>query len=124
MINELAKDIHRNATDKGFWDKERNIGEILMLIVTEISEAMEADRRDRYSLVDSEYADEFLRTEDDDEFVFDFKNAVKDTFQDELADACIRIFDLAFARGIDLEWHIKAKMRYNKSREHTHGKKY
>jgi NTP pyrophosphatase (non-canonical NTP hydrolase) len=49
---------------------------------------------------------------------------VKDTFEDELADAAIRIFDLAHSKGIDLQKHIEAKMRYNATREHMHGKKY
>ena len=37
-LNELAELCHSIAKEKGFWDKERNIGEALMLIVTEIAE--------------------------------------------------------------------------------------
>jgi hypothetical protein len=36
----------------------------------------------------------------------------------------IRVMDLAAFKGIDLEAHIKAKMRYNATREKYHGKKY
>ena len=32
--------------------------------------------------------------------------------------------DLAAFEGVDLEKHIKAKMRFNSLREHKHGKKY
>ena len=54
----------------------------------------------------------------------EFEKSVKNTFEDELADIMIRVMDLAAFKGIDLESHIKAKMRYNAMREHKHGKKY
>jgi NTP pyrophosphatase (non-canonical NTP hydrolase) len=53
-----------------------------------------------------------------------FAKDVKDTFEDELADAVIRIADLCGYLNIDLESHIKAKMRYNETRPHKHGKEY
>ena len=48
MINELAKQVHENAKAKGFFDKEKNIGEMLCLIHSEVSEALEADRNEKY----------------------------------------------------------------------------
>jgi len=36
----------------------------------------------------------------------------------------IRVMDLAAIKGVNLEMHIKAKMRYNALRPHKHGKKY
>ena len=53
-----------------------------------------------------------------------FEHHVKDTFEDELADAVIRILDLCGAKGIDIEKHIELKMKYNETRERMHGKKY
>ena len=123
MINQLAKEIHENAVSKGFWDKDRNLGEMLMLIVSEVSEAMEADRKSRYTKL-SKLSRMNLAGQDNSVFLELFKIHVKDTFEDELADACVRIFDLAYSRCIDLEWHIKQKMRYNTTREKMHGKKY
>jgi hypothetical protein len=29
-INVISRQIHENARAKGFWDKERNVGEMLM----------------------------------------------------------------------------------------------
>ena len=60
----------------------------------------------------------------DKDFIEHFEKTEKDTFQDELADAVIRILDLAEHFEIDLQAHIKAKHRYNTTREFMHGKKY
>ncbi len=54
----------------------------------------------------------------------EFEVAIKNSFEDELADVMIRVMDLAAFKGIDLEYHIKMKMAYNAMREHKHGKKY
>lgn len=124
-IIELSKQIHDNARDKGFWDKDRNVGEMLMLIVSEASEAMEADRIGKYSdwlLGDPPIIQ--VDQLDDAEFKRLFESQVKGTMEDELADVVIRCMDFMYARNADLEWHIKAKMRYNKMRPHMHGKKY
>ena len=43
-LNELCELCHSIAVEKGFWEKERNVGEALMLVVTELAEAMEAHR--------------------------------------------------------------------------------
>jgi hypothetical protein len=51
MINKLSKEIHQNAKDKGFYDNEKNIGEMLCLIHSEVTEALEADRKCRQAPV-------------------------------------------------------------------------
>ncbi len=43
---------------------------------------------------------------------------------DKYTDVMIRVMDLANYKGIDLEFHVKAKMRYNSLRPYKHGKKY
>ncbi len=142
MINKLAKSVHENAVKKGFYEGEKNTGEILCLIHSEVSEALEADRvnnnvLDRFDILLSPFEyfknfNEFLNSltddsvdyTDDEKFKRAFSTIVKDTFEDELADVVIRVMDLAAYKGIDLEAHIKAKIRYNSLREHKHGKKY
>ena len=131
MINKLAEEVHANAKNKGFFDTEKNIGEMLCLIHSEVSEALEADRKNHYTnlkedwyikgLADPNYGASFNGNES---FKNEFEKSVKNTFEDELADVMIRVMDLAAFKGIDLESHIKAKMRYNAMREHKHGKKY
>lgn len=272
-LRETARQIHENNKAKGFWDKERNVGEMLMLVVSELSEALEADREGRYvnnaPLELITYRDEYeiwkevdgypdyevsnqgnvrsldmqvwggkvyytkqgkllapgiggtgyntvslrgetqkvsilvakafcegyedglivnhingvktddysnnlewitygennshairsglktpyrkLTREEMVDIAFRCKNKEKhlsiqkdypfisksrisgisrkkeqftEAFEFELADAVIRILDMAEGFGIDLEWHIKAKMKYNSMRPHMHGKKY
>ena len=43
-VNQMCELCHSIALEKGFWDEKRNMGEALMLIVTELAEAMEAYR--------------------------------------------------------------------------------
>ncbi len=54
----------------------------------------------------------------------DIIKAIPITFEDEAADMMIRVMDLASYLGIDLDAHVKAKMRYNSLRPIKHGKKY
>lgn len=126
MINKLAKKVHQNAKSKGFFDDKKNIGEMLMLIVTEVAEACEADRED--SFADWNNFNLELKAQQnaghEDAWKTAFDIHIKDTFEDELADIMIRVMDLAAFKGIDLESHIEAKMNRNSLRKHKHGKKY
>ena len=130
-INELVRKAHKNAIDKGFYQEKREIGTALMLIVSELSEALEADRNDRranlkaYELLlkDSDNLG-FTEEEQDDYLSQNFKIAIKDTLEDELADAVIRICDLCGYLNIDLERHIQYKLFYNSLRDERHGKRY
>jgi NTP pyrophosphatase (non-canonical NTP hydrolase) len=48
-MEQLIKKAHGMAKEKGFWDSERNKSELLMLIVSELSEALEALRKNHYA---------------------------------------------------------------------------
>ena len=127
-MEQIIKQAHLMAKEKGFWETERNVPEMLMLIVSEVAEALEALRKDHFC--DKKIASDLH---------FDVKNAfemvkepwkkgfeenVKSSFEDELADVAIRLFDLCGGLDIDLEKHIQIKMKYNSLREHKHGKKF
>jgi NTP pyrophosphatase (non-canonical NTP hydrolase) len=122
MINELAKEIHENNKAKGFYDDpDKNVGEMLCLIHSEVSEALEADRKEIFATGNIYSVNGWTNNRI---FKTRFEMHVKDSFEDELADIMIRVMDLAAYKGVDLDEHIKAKVRYNKLREYKHGKKY
>lgn len=126
-LNGLAQTIFNANREKGFWDKERNIGELLMLVTSELGEAMEAHRKDRFAdrprFNGSKVAYSEVAAKD---FAHKkaFESHIKDTFEDEIADAMIRLFDMCGGLGIDIEYHIEQKLAYNKTRERLHGKSY
>jgi len=101
-VNSISQDVHGLAMQKGWWDNPRNDGELLMLIVTELAESCEALRHGNPP----------------DDKIPEFSGA-----EAELADACIRIFDMAAARGYRLGEAIIAKHKFNATREKMHGGK-
>lgn len=119
-INLSAQTIYQNNKAKGFWDKERNVGEMLMLVTSELGEAMEAHRKGRFAKLQE--AQDIIAGGGDFKIAFD--KHIKDTFEDEIADAIIRLLDMSAGLGIDIEKHIQAKVQYNKSRAKLHGKNY
>lgn len=124
-LNELMDKIHQNAVAKGFWERDPNLGEKLMLIVTELAEALEVHRKKGGVIVlPSEGSKLSLERLPDEFFPETFSIQVKDTFPDEMADALIRILDLCGKLNIDIAWHVEQKMRYNATRPRLHGKAY
>lgn len=106
-IPEFQKAIHANAIKKGFFEKEKNIGEMLALIHSEVSEALEAEREDKH------FTGSMLAVNGwtaDVDFAADYKTKLKGTFEEEMADIVIRVMDLCEFKGIDLEQQIIAKM--------------
>lgn len=182
-LNKLRDSAYTIACEHGWHDNEQSDETLLMLIITELAEAVNADRKDRHA-----YRDKFhdaLRTDDDNEmWSMLFEQYIKDSVEDELADVVIRSLDLAGSRGfdltpaylvierivslkdhnsfaeicyyisgiitsepdaieericfvlafligycqftgIDLDWHVEQKMKYNSLRPYKHGdKKY
>lgn len=132
-IQNLIKASHGMAKGNGFWDEERNVSEMLMLIVSEVAEAQEALRKNHYAdkgLCDDLAHDLHLDAQDE-EFTYSredwnahFAKHIKSSFEDELADVAIRLFDLCGGLNIDLEKHIVLKMHYNSTRPRKHGKAF
>lgn len=102
MLRKLIDGAYSCACIHGFHDKELSIRHLMMLIITEISEAVEADRKGLHADIDS-YYDEVRYGADiyDKDLRSPFEKFVKSTLEDELADVCIRIFDLCGTLGIE-----------------------
>ena len=102
-LNGFARQCHE--ANKRWWHDletgarlDRNKGELLMLIVSEIAEAMEGERTD----------------------IMDDHLPHRKMAEVELADALIRIFDYAGAYNYDLSGAFEEKMKYNAARkDHT-----
>jgi len=132
-MEQMIKKAHEMAKEKGFWDEERNVPEMLMLIVSEVAEALEALRKDQRAnpnhltilyLLGGDGKTPGWGEEDDYSWKKTFESSIKSSFEDELADVAIRLFDLCGGLNIDLEKHIKMKMKYNSLRPYKHGKKF
>jgi NTP pyrophosphatase (non-canonical NTP hydrolase) len=114
-LKELAVRVH--AANEKWWCNpisgariERNFGELMMLAVSELSEALEGDRKD----------------------LMDDKLPHRRMAEVEIADCIIRLLDTAEGLGMDLAGAFEEKMEFNAKRhDHTFagrleagGKKY
>ena len=101
-LNELRDKAYRCAVVHGWHDEDLSDEHFFCLVISELMEAVEADRKGRYANRDKFEYYMKQRKRDDEEFMYVFKCDIKDTVEDELADACIRLLDLAGLRNVDL----------------------
>ena len=101
-LNQLCYDMHMISCSRGWWTyletgqpKPRNFGEMIALMHSELSEALEGDRKD----LQSDHIPDFTMVEE------------------EFADALIRIFDCAGAMQLRLGEAFSAKCKFNQERE-------
>jgi len=95
-LNSYVKKAHKVAVDHGWWDSNRSTAEVIMMIVTELAEAVQEYRT----------------------------NGNSDKFREEIADTFIRLCDMVGAYDIDIEKEIMKKHEYNKTRPYKHGKRF
>lgn len=101
-INRIAAIVFQANQKAGWWNDiqtgeplKRNVGELLMLAVSELAEAMEGHRKD----------------------LMDDKLPHRKMFEVELADTLIRILDMAAGLGFDIGGAMVEKFEYNQTRE-------
>jgi NTP pyrophosphatase (non-canonical NTP hydrolase) len=92
------KEVHQYARDKGWYDKDRPIPELLCLLHSEISEALEAYRNN-------------------------IPEGDKHCLSEELADLVIRIWDMCEYLNIDIAQAVNKKHQENLLRPYRHGNK-
>lgn len=102
QLTALRDECYKIACDHGFHDEERSERHFLCLVITELSEAVQADRKDRHANVKGYYDSEDIYP-----YVLDFGTYIKDSVEDELADAAIRILDIAGMNGDTFEFDDK-----------------
>ena len=140
-IKELVDKSYQTSKSKGFHDnyniilkmvetkefslenieyvKQLLVSQKLMLIVSELGESLEATRINRFT----DTTEDILSLEGE-EFIKTFKEKVKDTFEDEIADVFIRLGDMCGSLNVDIEKHILLKQKFNETRSKMHGKNF
>lgn len=94
---EWQKELHRVAVNHGWWEGERPVPELLCLIHSEVSEALEEYRKRR---------------------------SVTAAFAEELADIFIRLADMCEGLEVDLDYVVEMKNEINVNRPYKHGKQF
>lgn len=90
-LTKECKEQYERMKAKGFHDRDVSLQEIFGLIISEMCEAMEAERNG--ILVSNERYDFVLTRQTQEGFTESFKEYIKDTVSDELADVFIRCMD-------------------------------
>ncbi len=105
MFDDLAIQLHEDAVKKGFWPEDVDdifIAKQLMMIVSEVTEAMEAIRKDKgEEEITKEFADILIRT----------------------LDLYAGIVEAGYTR-LSLDQALKEKADFNKTRPEKHGVRF
>lgn len=103
-LNELRDKAYRNAVVHGWHEENLSDEHFLCLVISELMEAVNADRKGKRALRKIFEANcNTPQPYPEQHWVFCFNQFIKDSIEDELADACIRLLDLAGLRGYDLD---------------------
>jgi hypothetical protein len=105
--NKLAKEIHQEQIDKGWYGEFREDKLLVLLIKSETNEAFEAWRKNRYYTSGTErlkvLINDLKKHANLKSSQANFKEFVKDTVPDEVADTVIRLLDFAAYKEIVLK---------------------
>jgi NTP pyrophosphatase (non-canonical NTP hydrolase) len=105
MFDDLAIELHKNAIEKGFWPEDIDdifIAKQLMMIVSEVTEVMEAIRKDKgEEEITKEFADILIRT----------------------LDLYAGVVEAGYTR-LSLDQALKEKVDFNKTRPEKHGVRF
>lgn len=110
-LNELRNRAYENAIAHGWHEEEHSNDHLLCLIISELMEAVQADRKGKHARPDCyktvienslicKGLDKTIPKETG--YKVHYEEWIKDTVEDELADACIRLLDLAGLCNLNL----------------------
>lgn len=100
MKKELIQKIYEDACAKGFHTEYKSDQHWLIMVITEVAEAIEADRQNRYVKLNPTIKAVFNDvTKSDEAFIDRFQQYIKNHVEDELADIVIRLCDYAGDKG-------------------------
>ncbi len=111
-LRELQREIHRYSREKGWWDRPRDMPELIALCHSELSEALECWRKGPTldGTPETIPIPSYIEVDDKPE-----------GWAVEFADLFIRVLDLAEYYGVDMEGVVRVKQAYNWTRPHRHG---
>lgn len=105
-LNKLRDEAYQNAVEHGWHDENLSTEHFLCLIISELMEAVQAERKGKRADVAKfkEWQGNNIAFNEETRvrrFQEDFEAYIKDSVEDECADVCIRIFDLAGLKGVN-----------------------
>jgi hypothetical protein len=111
LSNELRDEIHAISVEHGWHETKQPSSHWLCLVISELMEAVEADRKGIKSQIvrfnkDMDYLIHEFKLYGErynKAFMDEFSRYIKDTVEDELADAVIRLLDFAGETGTDID---------------------
>jgi NTP pyrophosphatase (non-canonical NTP hydrolase) len=101
-LDEMMETAHAINVKNGWWEQDRNDGELIALMHSELSEALE---HLRHGNPPSDHIPTFSGVEE------------------EMADVVIRVLDFCSARNLRITEAINAKLLFNAGRGYKHGGK-
>lgn len=123
-LNKLRDEAYQNAVEHGWHDEDLSTEHFLCLVISELMEAVQAERKGKRSDVAkfNEWQGNNIPFSEETRvrrFQEDFEAYIKDSVEDELADVCIRIFDLAGLRKTnfsDIQFSFNHRKEYIQER--------
>lgn len=96
-LNELRDKVYQCAVAHGWHEENLSDEHFLCLVISELMEAVEADRKGNHA--DTDAFNKYYNCVD---FKENFERQIKGSVEEELADVCIRLLDLAGLRNCEL----------------------